>query len=290
MKRCPFHRVDPSPWPFLTSWGLGVSAISFAQFLHGDSFYWVVAGLCSTVMCIYWWFVDIVTEATYLGKHTIRVQRGIRIGFCLFLLSESMFFVSFFWAFFHSALSASHVVGCYWPPEMLSMHCKGIPLANTGLLVGTIYPCNVAQKAIKSAQLRPLLLWLGVVMVMGACFVGLQVWEYYTAKFTMADGIYGSCFFALTGLHGLHVVGGLIFLFVAWNRARLGHFSPQRHLNLTFAVWYWHFVDGIWIAVYVFVYIWTGWGWQWSFTEMFSSLSALHSKAVLVIESLESSV
>lgn len=215
MKRCPFHRVDPSPWPFLTSWGLGLTAIRFAQFLHGDSFHWVAARLYGTIICIWWWFADIITEATYLGKHTVRVQRGIRIGFCLFLMRERMFFVSFFWAFFHRALSARHVVGCYWPPEMITVHCRGIPLANTGLLVGTIYPCNAAQKAIKCGRLLLLLFWLFLVMVMGACFVALQGWEYYTAKFTIADGIYGSCFFALTGLHGLHVVGGLFFLSVA---------------------------------------------------------------------------
>nr|AGR50846.1 cytochrome c oxidase subunit 3 [Mimachlamys senatoria] len=269
MKRCPFHRVDHSPWPFLTAWGLGLTAISFVQFLHGEPLYWVLVSLGGSVLCIYWWFVDIVTEATFMGKHTIRVQRGIRIGFCFFLLSESMFFISFFWAFFHSALAPSMVCGFYWPPEMETMKCTGIPLINTGLLLGTIYPCNVAQSAVKAGFFYTFLLWLGIVMVMGAFFVGLQAWEYYTAKFTMADGIYGSCFFALTGLHGLHVIGGLVFLFVAWSRGLLGHFSSDRHLNLTFAVWYWHFVDGIWVVVYSFVYVWSNWGWQWSFSELF---------------------
>nr|YP_272045.1 cytochrome c oxidase subunit III [Placopecten magellanicus]AAZ06458.1 cytochrome oxidase subunit III [Placopecten magellanicus] len=268
MKRCPFHRVEPSPWPFLLAWGLGLTAISFAHFLHGDSIWYVVASLGGSVLCVYWWFVDIVTEATFLGKHTKRVQRGIRMGFCFFLVSESMFFVSFFWAFFHSALAPSVDIGCYWPPMMATMKCWGIPMINTSLLLGTIWPCGVAQKGMKAAELGDVLKGLGLTMVLGVCFVGLQVWEYYTATFTMADSVYGSCFFALTGLHGLHVVGGLIFIFVAWNRARLGHFSSARHLNLTFAIWYWHFVDMIWVFVYAIVYIWTGWGWQWSFAEI----------------------
>ena len=167
--------MDPRPWPFLTAWGLGLVAVNFAQYLHGDPLYWVIIRLAGTIICIYWWFVDIVTEATFLGKHTIRVQRGIRIGFCLFLVRERMFFVSFFWAFFHSALAPGFVLGFYWPPEIETMKLTGIPLINTGFLLGTIYPCNVAQKALKAAELHTFLRWLGGVMVMGACFVVLQV-------------------------------------------------------------------------------------------------------------------
>ncbi|XP_060070335.1 cytochrome c oxidase subunit 3-like [Ylistrum balloti] len=245
----------------------------FAQFLHGDPIWRVLVGLCLLVRSVYWWFVDIVTEATFLGKHTRRVQRGVRIGFCIFLVRETMFFASFFWAFFHSALAPGMALGFFWPPQIYTMSCWGLPLLNTSLLLRTVCPCNLAQAALKAAELKTALITLGIVMILGACFVVCQGYEIYTAKFTIADGIYGSCFFSLTGLHGLHVIGGLVFLFVAWNRARLGHFSSARHLNLTFAVWYWHFVDVIWIFVYRAAYLWRNLGWQWTFDDAFNKVN-----------------
>nr|ALA07953.1 cytochrome c oxidase subunit III [Argopecten ventricosus] len=272
VKRCPFHRVDQSPWPLLTAWSLGISAMMFVQFLHGDPFYRVLVGLGLVVTCVYWWFSDIISEATFMGKHTRRVQRGIRIGFCMFLISETMFFASFFWAFFHSALAPGMALGFFWPQEIYTMPCWGLPLLNTSLLLSTVFPCNMAQAAIKAGELKVALNTLGLVMFLGGCFVLVQGYEIFTAKFTLADGVYGCCFFSLTGLHGLHVVGGLFFLFIAWSRARLGHFSSSRHLNLTFSIWYWHFVDIIWIFVFSFIYVWSNLGWQWTFSDVFSSL------------------
>jgi len=123
------------------------------------------------------------------------------------------------------------------------MKFTGVPLANTALLIGTVIPCNLALAGLRAADLRTAIRALRGVILMGVGFVALQLWEYKTAKFTIADRIYGRTFFALTGLHGLHVVGGLVFLSVGLLRAYLGHFSRARHLNVNFAVWYWHFVD-----------------------------------------------
>lgn len=236
IRRSPFHRVEPSPWPILTALGLGFTALRFVFWLHGDSLVTVLFGLRYTAATFSRWMHDIVLEATFLGKHTKLVQRGIRMGFALFLVTEAMFFVSFFWAFFHRSLNPRQEVGHVWPPEMHVIRWKGVPMANTGLLLGTILPCSVAIKAIRSCQLDISLGALALTMFMGGCFMVLQGYEYYTAKFTMADGIYGRTFFALTGLHGIHVVGGLVFLLVGYCRMWLGHFSRARHLGLTFAV------------------------------------------------------
>jgi len=96
VQRCPFHRVEPRPWPILAAGGLGVTALRFVFFLHGDSFIAVGLGLLQIVGAFWGWFRDIIVEATFLGKHTKRVQRGLVLGFIFFLLRELIFFVSFF--------------------------------------------------------------------------------------------------------------------------------------------------------------------------------------------------
>merc|ERR1712141_56132 len=229
----------------------------FAQFLHGSPFYRVLVGLGLLIITVVWWLNDIVREATFIGKHTRRVQRGVRIGFCMFLVRETIFFASFFWAFFHSSLAPGIALGFFWPQEVYTMPCWGLPLLNTSLLLRTIFPCNYVIAAVKSCDLHQALSCLGLVIFLGRMFVLVQGYEIYSAKFTLADGVYGRCFFSLTGLHGLHVVGGLVFLSVSWARLWLGHFSRSRHLNLSFSVWYWHFVDVIWIFVYSFIYVWS---------------------------------
>ena len=101
-----------------------------------------------------------------------------------------------------------------WPPQIEIMKFTGVPLANTALLIGTVIPCNLALKSLRATALWTAIRALRGVILMGVGFVVLQAWEYKTAKFTIADRIYGRTFYSLTGLHGLHVIGGLIFLSV----------------------------------------------------------------------------
>lgn len=91
----------------------------------------------------------------------------------------------------------------------------------------------------------------------GVVFLRFQLGEYKAASFTIADRAYGSCFYILTGLHGSHVLGGTLFLAAMWVRNYFCHFiRPNRHMGVAFAVWYWHFVDVIWLIVFVWAYVW----------------------------------
>jgi len=104
---------------------------------------------------------------------------------------------------------------------------------------------------------RSVLNYLGATILLGLYFTWLQYNEYYVASFTIADGIYGSTFYLITGFHGVHVLVGTIFLIVCWFRAYHFHFSFQRHyFGFDAAVWYWHFVDGVWVLLFFTVYVW----------------------------------
>lgn len=95
-------------------------------------------------------------------------------------------------------------------------------------------------------------------IVFGILFIYCQYYEYTHASFDITDGIYGSIFYTLTGLHGLHVIIGVILLIIVFFRLvfKQYNFTFSPHIGITAAVWYWHFVDLIWVFVYFIVYLW----------------------------------
>lgn len=114
----PYHLVEPSPWPILTAFALLSVTIGAAYYFNGYSWggWYVSVGLILTTSLMIIWFRDVSAEGTYLGNHTIKVQKGLNIGVLLFIVSEVFFFISIFWAFFHSALSPVVELGVHWPP------------------------------------------------------------------------------------------------------------------------------------------------------------------------------
>ena len=114
----PFHLVSPSPWPFNTSCSLLLITFSGVLIFQGftDALNIIIIALFSLVLSMSLWFRDIISEGTYLGNHTLAVQRGLNMGIGLFIVSEALFFLAIFWAFFHSALSPTIELGAKWPP------------------------------------------------------------------------------------------------------------------------------------------------------------------------------
>jgi len=197
----------------------------------------------------------VIRERTFIGHHTSYVARGLRFGMVLFLVSEAMFFVTFFWGFFHRALRPAPEIGCTWPPVGIEpIRPFAVPLVNTAILLASGCTVTWAHHALLAGNREEALLGLGARALLGILFTRIQLQEYYDAPFTIADGIYGSCFYLLTGFHGLHVIVGTLFLLVNWVRAYFYHFSPTHHLGFEFGAWYWHFVDVVWILVYLCVY------------------------------------
>merc|ERR1712183_592995 len=207
----------------------------------------------------YMWWRDVVREATFEEQRTFSVQRGLRLGMVLFIVSEVMFFFAFFWAFFHSSLVPTFAIGGVWPPIGIeSINPIGIPLTNTFLLLSSGATVTWAHHSITSRYKKQAIISLLLTIGLAVVFTMLQVLEYCEAPFTLSDSVFGSCFYMATGFHGFHVFIGTIFLFIALVRLVLNHFTSTHHLGFESAAWYWHFVDVVWLFLFISIYWWGG--------------------------------
>jgi len=257
-----FHIVDPSPWPFLLSLGAGIPLpVGAVLYMHRDL--WgepvLILGLLMLILLAGLWWFDVVTEGSFQGMHTLAVQRGLRLGIILFIVSEVMFFVSFFWAFFHSSLAPSVQIGSIWPPVGITTFSPwGIPLLNTFILLTSGLTVTAAHHYLVLGSKRATVRALLMTVLLALIFTGLQAYEYVEAPFTIADGVYGAIFFMATGFHGFHVIIGTLFLMVVTLRVVRGHFSQTHAIGFDGAAWYWHFVDVVWLFLFIVVYWWGG--------------------------------
>jgi cytochrome c oxidase subunit 3 len=175
----------------------------------------------------------------------------------LFIVSEIMFFFSFFWTFFHSSLSPDVKIGCVWPPlELVCLKTFRVPALNTAILLTSGAAVTWAHYGLIKNDRSQVTMAFGFTLFLAILFTAFQVMEYLTSKYYMTDGVYGSIFFMITGFHGFHVIIGSIFLAVCFVRFLSYHFTPKHHLGFQAAAWYWHFVDVVWILLFLCVYMW----------------------------------
>jgi len=257
-----YHIVDVSPWPLASSLGALLLTSGFACYIHRISYgmFLCLLGLFVLVSSMFVWWRDIIRESTYQGNHTLIVQRGLKIGFILFICSEVVFFGGFFWAFFHSSLSPSILLGAVWPPvNIVGLNPFGVPMLNTAILLLSGFSITWVHFALISGNAVEANYGFIFTLFLAVLFTALQVGEYLTAPFNISDSVYGSVFYSLTGLHGLHVIIGSIFIAVCYFRFLNNEFTVKHHLGFEFASWYWHFVDVVWLFSYVFVYLWGNW-------------------------------
>jgi len=260
IKAHPFHLVDRSPWPFLASFGALYLTFGGAMYMHSylNGGYFLTFGLLLVIAISWMWWRDVVREGTFQGHHTKAVKKGLRMGMALFILSEACLFLAFFWAFFHSALAPSIYIGAIWPPVGVQLfNPLEVPLLNTIILLSSGVTVTWAHYAIYIPTKKYTFeckVALFLTILLGLIFTFFQGVEYLEAPFSINTGIYGSLFFVTTGFHGLHVIIGTLFLIVNFVRLLKNHFTYQDHLGFEFAIWYWHFVDVIWIFVYLFLY------------------------------------
>ena len=293
-----YHLVDPSPWPLLASIATLVTAVGAIVWMRtvssgeglfgfqGPTLFFV--GMASVSAVAFMWWRDVIREA-HKGNHTPVVQLHLRYGMILFIASEVMFFVAWFWAYFDAALfpgamhgvavqapdgsiapSASNQIGMVareeltggqWPPVPSDNFQKtfdpwGLPLVNTLILLLSGTTVTWAHHAMLENNRRGVIWGLALTVFLGVIFSLLQAYEYGHAAFNYSGHIYGATFFMATGFHGAHVIIGTIFLFVCLLRVLAGHFTPQQHFGFEAAAWYWHFVDVVWLFLFAAIYVW----------------------------------
>jgi len=256
-----FHLVDPSPWPVLSSFGglfITTGGVLYMQGFIGGKFLFFL-GLITIFYVMWVWWRDIIRESTLEECHSFSVQKGLRLGVFLFIVSEIMFFLGFFWAFFHSSLAPAYSLGGVWPPFfIMPINTLGIPLTNTLFLLSSGATVTWAHHAIVVRAKKQAVLGLFMTLLLAVIFSGLQFLEYCEAPFNLSDGIFGSCFYLATGFHGIHVLIGTIALFVSTVRVILNHFTNSHHFGFEAAAWYWHMVDLVWLFLFVSIYWWGG--------------------------------
>ncbi len=257
----PYHLVDPSPWPLLSAFAGALLLSSIILNAHYGMVWPIFAGLAAMLVCMAGWWRDVLKESQTPGLHTPVVRLHLRYGMILFIASEVMFFVAFFWAYLHFALYPEHVSGAetaMWPPKgIYTFDPFHLPLLNTMILLLSGCTVTWAHHALLQDDRKNLIRGLALTVLLGVVFTALQAWEYTLAPFPFSGGgVYPSVFFLATGFHGLHVIVGTIFLAVMLWRAMQGHFTPEKHFGFEAAAWYWHFVDVVWLFLFVSIYWW----------------------------------
>jgi len=266
----PYHMPDPSPWPIVGSIAALLTAFGFIMYLHPDILgqgmaptlkslgAWKIApGMALVLYTMYMWWSEVVHESRTPGVHSPVVRLGLRYGMFMFIASEVMFFLAFFWAFFHFALYPEHANSETWPPKgVLVFDPWDLPFLNTLILLTSGTTVTWAHHALIEGNRKHLVWGLGLTVLLGMAFTACQAYEYAHAAFGFKDGVYSSTFFMATGFHGFHVLVGTIFLIVCFFRALNGHFTPERHFGFEAAAWYWHFVDVVWLFLFASIYVW----------------------------------
>jgi len=284
-----YHLVNPSPWPAIGAIGALVTAIGGVVlmrglttnatdffFSHGRPWLFGLGFLILAFTCIGWWG-DVIKESR-AGDHTPVVDIGLRYGMILFIASEVMFFVAWFWMFFELAIDhglrahwivptwdeAATAAWAHWPPPHVETFDPfHLPLMNTLILLLSGTTVTWAHHALQQGDRRGARLGLLLTVLLGMTFTYIQFGvEYPEAGFafgntgdTTTANVYGSSFFMATGFHGAHVIIGTIFLAVCLLRLLAGQFTPTKHFGLEAAAWYWHFVDVVWLFLFTFVYV-----------------------------------
>nr|ALO76684.1 cytochrome c oxidase subunit 3 [Alleculinae sp. ENSP01] len=256
-KNHPFHLVEASPWPILGSFSSLITMSGIIKWFHLYNPTLFYLGSLAMLMIMYQWWRDISREGTYQGLHSFIVTMGLRWGMILFITSEVLFFVSFFWSFFHNSLAPTIELGMTWPPKGITpFNPTQIPLLNTLILLTSGLTVTWAHHSLMENNKKQATQGILLTVILGVYFTMLQAFEYLESPFTISDAAYGSSFFVATGFHGIHVIIGTTFLFVCLMRHLNNHFSQIHHFGFEAAAWYWHFVDVVWLFLYISIYWW----------------------------------
>jgi cytochrome c oxidase subunit 3 len=274
-----YHILPPDIWPLVGAFTALTMTSGLALWMHEMTFGLplLIAGLIGVLFTMFSWWTNVVKEAKE-GFHTPVVQLHLRYGMILFIASEVMFFVGWFWSYFDFALfpapleivdgATQSLFGQPGEAAARTFPIKGmevlnafdLPLLNTLILLCSGTTVTWAHHSLIHGDRDGLKKGLWATIALGLLFTSIQAYEYSVAPFPFGQNTYGSAFYMATGFHGFHVIIGTIFLIVCLKRAYNGDFTPRQHFGFEAAAWYWHFVDVVWLFLFVAIYVWGGWG------------------------------
>jgi cytochrome c oxidase subunit 3 len=249
----PYYLPDPSPWPLTGSIGAFLTVTGIVLAAHNGNYVVLALGLMTVLGTMFFWWRDVLREGAPADAHSPLVRLGLRYGMTLFISSEVMFFVGFFWAYFNFMFFPETQGNgmTVWPPSTIhTFDPFHLPLLNTMILLLSGTTVTWAHHALLEGDQKNLVRGLGITVLLGITFTICQAIEYSHAPFKFSGG----GFFLATGFHGFHVIVGTIFLAVCWFRAKNGSLTPERHFGFEAAAWYWHFVDVVWLFLFACIY------------------------------------
>lgn len=253
----PFHLVELSPWPILTSFSFLRFALGVVVIVRCFDVYPFLISLLVLLYSSFLWGRDIHREGCYSGNHNFEVTLGFKVGMVLFILSECFFFLGIFWGYFHLAELPAVEVGGVWPSfGVAPFDPKGVPFLNTILLVSSGVSVTWCHHSMEKGEYKIRVVSLVFTLLLGLFFTCLQGLEYYIASFTFSCSCYSSVYFMGTGFHGLHVIIGRALLMICLFRFYFLHIRPNHRVGFECSVWYWHFVDVVWFCLYLIFYWW----------------------------------
>lgn len=271
-KHHPYHIVKPSILPFLGAFSGLLLAVGALMYMHEVKiggievgFKGIYLGFTAVLAVMFFWWKDVIKESVFEKVHNSITEKGLKYGMALFISSEVMFFVAFFWAFFDASIFAGqenmfarveYTSGHWPPPQIHTINPFDLPFMMTMILLLSGCTVTWAHHAVLQGNYKEMSKALGISALLGLFFLSFQVYEYAHSHFGFTEGIYPSTFYMATGFHGFHVLIGTIFLTVCWIRAKKGHFTKDKHFGFEAAAWYWHFVDVVWLFLFVAVYWW----------------------------------
>ncbi|MCV3212445.1 heme-copper oxidase subunit III [Plectonema radiosum NIES-515] len=195
--------------------------------------------------------MDSYLVSEQLHEHTHDEEGNKMFGFIVFLLSESVIFLSFF---------AGYIIYKTTTPNWLPVGVSGLevkePTINTVVLVASSFVIYLAERALQSHKLMQYRLYLLTTMAMGTYFLVGQGIEWSNLTFGFTSGVFGGIFYLLTGFHGLHVLTGILLQTIILVRSFIPGNFDSGHFGVNATSLFWHFVDVIWIILFVLIYLW----------------------------------
>jgi cytochrome c oxidase subunit 3 len=279
-----YYVPEQSKWPIIATIGISTLAVGAALTFHGKVFgpYILIAGAMIIIAMMYGWFSNIISENKQ-GLYSAQMHRTFRWGMFWFIFSEVWFFIGFFGTLFYVRnVAIPFIAGAgrplnklLWPhfeqawPLLINPNqaiqgpLEGLgplwlPTINTFILILSSVTLTISHHALIAGRKKMANQWLIPTIILGVIFLFLQAHEYmhaYAMGLKLSSGIYGSTFYMLTGFHGFHVTIGTIMLMIMCWRNFKDHFSSTNHFAFEAAVWYWHFVDVVWLLLFIYVYI-----------------------------------
>ncbi|BAU13126.1 cytochrome c oxidase subunit III [Leptolyngbya sp. NIES-3755] len=190
-------------------------------------------------------------EANIREDQAHEAAENSKFGFIVFLLSESVIFLSFFVGYSVFKTSTTD----WYPPGVTGLDTKD-PQINTLVLVSSSFVIYVAERYLHDKKLWGFRVFLLATMAMGGYFLYGQAIEWSNLSFGVTSGTFGGLFYLLTGFHGLHVLSGILLQLVMFGRSFIPGNYDSGYFGVEATSLFWHFVDVIWIILYVLIYVW----------------------------------